>query len=1033
MIPVKLTIQGLYSYQEKQTIDFTKLTAASLFGIFGTVGSGKSSILEAITFAVYGRTDRLNLSGDNRYYNMMNLRSDELLIDFIFETGREQTAYRAIVKGRRNSKKFEDVKALERTAYKKADNDWYPIENEALELAIGLSYENFKRTIIIPQGQFQEFLQLGNKDRTQMMKELFNLGKFEFYYKVTSLESKNNARKQNVEGQLQQLGPINQEQINNYQVQLTKLEGELKEHNRKLAENQQSEEQLRKLHELTQKKSEAEKELKKLQDQKPEFQELEKKIIRYEQCVFRFKHLLDSLNENLRKKKEREKQIQIESKKLKAEEAEIERLAKLIEEIKPAYDNREELKKKAEELIRLLQLKKLEETIEKEEARLNKGAKVLHDTVQQIEKLKTEKQQIEKHIKEERGKIPDLTLLSAIKAWYLEKQNLVNQLGETEKEIEKYLQQEKEIREEVSRILTAPVFEKLPEKADYASCIKHLKAETLKIKEIQKELNQQESHFHVKAQLKTYAGELEEGKPCPLCGSLHHPERFKADDNDDALAKLAIKQQAFEQQLQQISDLNNRLIILNNQNQTIQKNQNELNEKKREQMQKTAAHAELFVWEKYREEKKLDEAFREAKRIQGELKELETALENATKNLTLEEKKKEDYQAGLEKIKTLLTIHQTELKTKADQLQLIQPEKYSQIAVEQIEKEKSDLLNKHNLIVKEFTEKSTLLQERNKQKDILSGSLKTNLSELEQDQATIESLKKRIDEQLVKSSFQSVDEVVRILSEFMDTEAEKQKTAQFKDRLIRSKSLLEQLQNEIGGRVYDAELHNKLISEISSLKEQISQKDQEKGKTAELLKKLQKDLESQAVLKKEFEQLEERAENIKIMKSLFKASGFVNYISSVYLQNLCNAANDRFFQLTRQKLSLEITPDNNFQVRDFMNGGKIRSVKTLSGGQTFQAALSLALALADNIQKITESNQNFFFLDEGFGSLDKEALNIVFDTLKSLRKENRIVGVISHVEEMQQEIDVHLRIENQTEKGSIIQPSWLIARQISSV
>jgi exonuclease SbcC len=128
--------------------------------------------------------------------------------------------------------------------------------------------------------------------------------------------------------------------------------------------------------------------------------------------------------------------------------------------------------------------------------------------------------------------------------------------------------------------------------------------------------------------------------------------------------------------------------------------------------------------------------------------------------------------------------------------------------------------------------------------------------------------------------------------------------------------------------------------------------------------------------------------------------------------------------LTRQKLSLEITDDNNFQVRDFMNGGKVRSTKTLSGGQTFQAALSLALALADNIQKITESNQNFFFLDEGFGSLDKESLSDVFETLKALRKENRIVGVISHVEEMQQEIEVHLKIENLKERGSIIRQSW---------
>jgi exonuclease SbcC len=185
MIPIKLTIQGLYSYQEKQVIDFTRLTSANLFGIFGSVGSGKSTILEAITFAIYGKTDRLNLSGDNRNYNMMNLKSNELLIEFDFETGKEQTAYKVVVRGRRNGKKFEEVKTLDRTAYRQEEGSWVPIEAESLEKAIGLSYDNFKRTIIIPQGQFQEFLQLGNKDRTQMMKELFNLDRFEMYYKIT--------------------------------------------------------------------------------------------------------------------------------------------------------------------------------------------------------------------------------------------------------------------------------------------------------------------------------------------------------------------------------------------------------------------------------------------------------------------------------------------------------------------------------------------------------------------------------------------------------------------------------------------------------------------------------------------------------------------------------------------------------------------------------------------------------------------------------------------------------------------------------
>ncbi len=275
-----------------------------------------------------------------------------------------------------------------------------------------------------------------------------------------------------------------------------------------------------------------------------------------------------------------------------------------------------------------------------------------------------------------------------------------------------------------------------------------------------------------------------------------------------------------------------------------------------------------------------------------------------------------------------------------------------------------------------------------------------------------------------KTDYSNLDEVKTILSQAIDLAGNKTKIDNFKQNLSLANSRFGEIKTEMGDRVYNAETHKKLLAEINESKELQNTKNQEKGKTEEWLKKLRKDLENQAVLQQQMEKLELRGQNIKTMKSLFTASGFVNYISSVYLQNLCNASNDRFFKLTRQKLSLEITADNNFQVRDFLNGGKVRNVKTLSGGQTFQAALSLALALADNIQKITESNQNFFFLDEGFGSLDKESLSIVFDTLKSLRKENRIVGVISHVEEMQQEIDVHLRIENNDETGSLIFESW---------
>jgi exonuclease SbcC len=107
-----------------------------------------------------------------------------------------------------------------------------------------------------------------------------------------------------------------------------------------------------------------------------------------------------------------------------------------------------------------------------------------------------------------------------------------------------------------------------------------------------------------------------------------------------------------------------------------------------------------------------------------------------------------------------------------------------------------------------------------------------------------------------------------------------------------------------------------------------------------------------------------------------------------------------------------------------LNGGQTRSVKTLSGGQTFQASLCLALALADNVQQHSGSSHNFFFLDEGFGTLDKESLAAVFEALKQLRQENRIVGVISHVEEMQQEIEVYLKVTQTEERGSLVKGSW---------
>lgn len=1024
MTPISLTIQGLYSYQKKQSIDFTKLTAAGLFGIFGGVGSGKSTILEAITFAIYGETDRLN-KRDNRNYNMMNLKSNELLIDFIFEAGADASTYRAMVSGKRNSKRFDEVKTIERTAYKSVDGTWVPIELKALENAAGLSYDNFKRTIIIPQGQFQEFLQLGNKDRTQMMKELFNLGKFEFSNKVSSLEKKNNEKRQNVIGKLQQLGEISSEQVVQYKEQLMLLEKEINELNQVLERHQQDEEQVRQLQRIIQQKDQAAEKYRKLQSQEFTYKELETKIKRYEYCILHFTYLLDLLKEAKKKEQERKEIILADTEKEKLLSVEIVQLEQLIESLRPKYEKRDTLRIIAEDLQRLIQIKDLEERIAEETARVKKGEEYFESTSLKAENLQKEKLEFEKQVRELREKMPDLSLLSTIQTWHIEKRHLDEQLKDITLNIEQTEEEELEFEVERAVFLAQPQFVNLPMNPDFVACREEMKKSVATIRTKQQALQEQETQLRIKEKLKSYADDLQDGKPCPLCGSLHHPERWnQSGEIDTQLQQLVQEKKQLETMLNQISELEKKTDALEKNFQQIKRNKEGWLLKKEELLKKIVCHQHQFVWEKYANKEELDRAFTEAKELDSQTKTLDRMVIDANNNLVDLVKQCNAARNRLDQLRKALTEHEAAKKTLMQQLNVIQIEQYRGHTSEQIEVEKAKILEEYDHIEKEFNLVSEQLSTGRSEKERIQTRLESNCVEWQREKQTIASLEIKLLSKLHNSEFQTLEEVKQILTQKIELDIEKEQIKKFNDELLTAKTTWEQLCSEVGEQVYDVETHQQLVAEIKEFKEQKDRKTDEKGKISARLEELQKKLENQMILLKEHEQLEVRAENIRIMKSLFTASGFVNYISSVYLQNLCQAANKRFFQLTRQRLSLEITPDNSFQVRDFMNGGKERSVKTLSGGQTFQASLSLALALADNIQNVTQSKQNFFFLDEGFGTLDKESLDIVFDTLKSLRKENRIVGLISHVEEMQQEIEVHLRIENSEEKGSIVNPSW---------
>jgi DNA repair protein SbcC/Rad50 len=211
-----------------------------------------------------------------------------------------------------------------------------------------------------------------------------------------------------------------------------------------------------------------------------------------------------------------------------------------------------------------------------------------------------------------------------------------------------------------------------------------------------------------------------------------------------------------------------------------------------------------------------------------------------------------------------------------------------------------------------------------------------------------------------------------------------------------------------------------LQQELTTLDEELQSLLTGAGALGEKIEDLKAKLKQKESLSSDLEKQNIRGENLRELSSLFKGGKFVQYIAAVYMQEMCQLANRRFSPLTGRSLEL-FFQDNQIMVRDFLNEGRLRHIKTLSGGQSFQAALCLALALAEQTGR---GKGSFFFLDEGFGSLDKASLETVMTTLRELSREGRIIGLISHVEEMQQDLDVWIRIKRDSEEGSSVQCSW---------
>lgn len=1029
MIPVKLTLKGIYSYRDEQTIDFRPLIDSGLFGIFGGVGSGKSTILEAITFALYRKTERLSRN-DSPNYNMMNLKSDELKVDFEFRNHQNE-AWRFIVEGKRNGNNFESINLKPSRVFKYIDGEWSGVDHVDAVEVVGMSYDNFRRTIIIPQGQFKEFLELGSTDRTKMLEEIFSLHRFEFQREAKALYGDAQNRLSGMEGELLQYEDIGKEAITEKREEAQKRQKELETARKQRDAAQQRAEQLRQLWKKVQRRDELQKKQQELNATRLENERKEARLQEYESCRDQFAEVTreaDRLYNACRKKEEELKNaLERESQK----KQQLESLLQKKQRYSETFAQREQMIDRLREYDVLLKLNDAGKRRKKADESLQQLNNSTSAATEKLEAAQEKKRIKTAEIKELRNNQPDESRLYELKTWFSNYDALRADIKRitTEKEgVKENIQQQlSELAAKLKTLDSAPEVSLDSDAVQNPeSAVNQLQSAWKRLSNERDELQQKLTEHKAHQKLEEAVRQLEEGKPCPLCGATHHPEPLET-------ASLSSEIQANEKQLNRLRTLIEQLNTLIQDIRLIDvevkrlhteksKRSQELSDKK----QQAAEQLETFSWPDFSPEQP-EKVEKEQTRVAGIKKEIakkEAELEQLEREIGSAEAQLRKDKDRLDQLREERTRFLTEEEGFAQQLKQLDPQQYAEKGSDAITLEKTRLQ-------KQVDELDEMQEQLRKEEQELNIAVAKSAEEVKLTRQAVSALKAEIElnnadfaQKLEESEFESYERIRELLDSRPDIAAIREEIKKFNNLWTEIKVELQSLNQELGDRT----LKQKEVEDAEQAAQELSQRCEfllkEHDAAAREVKRLEEAFRKKLEKEKEKKQLEQRVEQLKTMLSLFKARGFVNYISSVYLRQLCDTANARFHKLTNQQLKLELDDKNNFRVRDFLNEGRQRSIKTLSGGQTFQASLCLALALAESVQFRSKTPQHFFFLDEGFGTLDQETLRIVFETLKSLRKENRVIGVISHVEALQQQIDVNLTIRNTDEAGSVVHRSW---------
>ena len=1023
MRPIKLTISAFGPYASKQVIDFEELKGRNIFVISGKTGAGKTTIFDAISYALYGEA-----SGESRETDSLRSHfaddNTETYVELEFELRGEKYTVNRVPKQKKKKARGEGYteKSADATLTLPDGKVITKVKNvtdKIIEI-LGITREQFKQIVMLAQGEFKKLLLADSVEREGIFRKIFNTYDFEKIQaelkdKAANLSKNRTKSKHEMEINLKNIKgehdivideyvdfPLVIEKLKDLLERDNNIYKTLNEEGKEVDNNLQVKNQEKAIIEtnnnLLKEKEIITKALEELLSKEDEYKNKSKTIIDGKNAK-EVKYIEDKLIETTKKLTKREEDYNlslknIDSLKLKQEEAN-----KLLQIEESKECDREKLS------VEINNLNKLEEKIIELDSLNNK---VMHlkqsaeNSKLQIINNKKETEELKKSKEEKELQLKDIATLETKKV-----------------ELESDIKAKNKTLDEVRELFKV---------------IRSFQNTYIEHNNKAKEYKEFEVEYK-KEQAGILASKLQENEPCPVCGSTNHPNKATIKENLKIPTKEELKvakENLDKLEKENLEKINNLTTLNSNKTTYLEQVNNHLS-----MLSATLNIDKTFNSETAKVVKNLGT---ELKSVIDKLKDellkvidkisLKEKIEKELNLITTTINEREHSLIKLEECEKNYTTELTQNITKIDEYKKEIPENIT------------DLKTLNNLIevkTKELNISKEKLAKLRLENENLAKKLEGENSTSKEINKSIEELKLEIannkanfNEAIKEQGFDNIQTYEDAKLQISMVESLEKEVENYNSELKLTKAKQEDIINKTKDIVFmDITTIDEEIRSIQNNKKELESKLRELHAIIVGNKTILKNVEN---LNIEFKEIEEEYKVLGELADLANGKkapyiSFERYILASYFEDIIEAANIRLEKMTGDRFSLirktsksKGAGQKGLELEIYDNyTDSSRDVSSLSGGESFKASLSLALGLSDIVQSNAGGvSLDTMFVDEGFGTLDPQSLDNAIDSLLELQRGGRLVGIISHVEELKERIDAKLEVTS-TSKGSKVE------------